>query len=144
MTDFTEQNTKSLQLASLDSFAAALGCARLPIGSSSYFAINEHGVKLGYRGADCIGFNTMVMLHSTDWITYPFKRGYNIPVTDFFGNGNCLKRFVTNGYALNKALSARIVTQVFLRSNNSGVVTCHKHLVKFVNTSYQYLFLKGE
>ena len=144
MTDFTEQDTKSLQLASLDAFALALGYIRLPCGSSSYHAINDHGVNQGFKGCTTIHLGTMVMLHNANWEGCDSRKGYYVPEQDDVGNGRYLERFMLDAYTLGKAIGCTIVDKVYLQSTESGAVTCHKNLIKFVDPNYVYLFLKGE
>lgn len=144
MTDFIKQNTSTIQLASLDAFAAVLGYTRLPCGGSSYHAINDHGVSEGFEGCPTLHFGTMVMLHNADWVVCKSKNGYYVPSTDDLGNGRVLSRFITDAYTLGKAIGCTIVNKVYLQSRSGVEITCHKHLVKFVDPVYQHLFLKGE
>lgn len=44
-------------------------------------------------------------------------------------------------YKLNRVLAAKIVKNVYLQRKHPGIVTCHKHLVKFVDPAYEALFL---
>lgn len=144
MTDFTEQNTYAIQLASLDAFALVLGYIRLPCGSSSYQAINDHGVYQGIKGCTTIHLGTMAMLHNANWEVCYSRKGYYVPEQDDVGSGCYLERFMLDSYTLGKAIGCTIVNKVYLQSTESGTITCHKNLVKFVDPSYVYLFLKGE
>lgn len=146
MTDFVEQDTKALQLASLDAFAAVLGYIRLPCGSSSYHAVNDHGVNMGFKGCPTLHFGTMVMLHNSNWEHNQYRSGYyhpaKHPIEKVYSWDNIL--FTLDAYTLGKAIGCTIVDKVYLQSKESGDITCHKNLVKFVDPAYHYLFLKGE
>lgn len=44
-------------------------------------------------------------------------------------------------YKLNQVCAAKIVKDVYLQRKHPSIVTCHKHLVKFVDPAYEALFL---
>jgi hypothetical protein len=137
------KDTSSIQQASLDAFAHVLGYWRTL--DNKYVESSEFLVGRGYKGCEIISFNKMVFLHNCLWLRSEIKKGFYYPenyeAIDFKYVDSGKSPFHTDGYNLTKALYSRIVDKVFLQCNNLGEVMCHKHLVKFVDSSYESLFL---
>ncbi|MNQ60614.1 hypothetical protein D3C85_748980 [compost metagenome] len=132
--DFTPQDTKAIQIQSVCAFMEVLGYTLHVDGkfyADTFWDYHKGGrSRPTFKGCEVLSFNTCVKLHNggyTDW-----------------GGHNFREPFVTDKYTFNKARAAKVVQQVFLQGTKHGNIVCHKHLVRFVDPSYQYLFLKDE
>lgn len=127
--EFVAQDTKYLQIRSVCAFMEVFGYKLMFNGKFYHEAFfNMYKVKPTFKGCNNISFNTAVKLHNgsyTDWHGDKFRAP-----------------FETDKYTFNKARTAKIVQQVFLQGTKHGQVVCHKHLVKFTDPSYQYMFLE--
>jgi hypothetical protein len=137
------KNTLAIQLASIDAFISVLGYWK---GLDNKFCTEYTlGTPHGFKGAEILSMSTVVKLHNSLWCK-SVVGGYYFPAAfpEVIGlDGALVKQspFMLDGYTLNKALAARIADKVFVQCNKHGVVTCHKHLLKFADDSYYYLFI---
>lgn len=138
----TEQikDTLSIQLDSLDAFSCVLG-----YWNNKFYTEYTLGVAHGFRGCETITMNTMVKLHNAVWLKSS-KKGFYYPeyYPEIVGVDGILVRqspFMLDGYTLERALAARISDKVFLQCDKHGVVTCHKHLLRLIDSSYYHLFI---
>jgi len=137
--DYTYVDTKAIQIASLNAFAAALGYWSNPF-TNSFHAEDYQG----FKGCPTISFSTMVKLHDANWM-----RGtpeYNlVPEFNFvnkLAGGYYEKTFQLDAYTLNKAQACKIVERIFIHCTKNGVLKCYKSQVQFTDSAYQQMFLK--
>lgn len=148
------KDTAELQLMSVDAFANALGYWRNSLGNNSYIEEMERVFPCsgkGLKGCHTISFGTMVKLHNAMWLKRYSKPGYYYPDIDqqFYFGVPCSSidgksAFVVDGYKLAQLIARKICDKVFLQADKHGVMTCHKHWLKFCDSSYEAIFLGGE
>lgn len=135
---FIIQDTKDIQIQSVCEFMSVLGYTLHVDGkfyADTFWDCHKGGRdRPTFKGCEVLSFNTCAMLHNSRWVSM----GY----TDCPMKCTSSWRLMIDSYMLNKALATKIVQQVFLQGTKRGQILCHKHLVRFVDSSYQYLFLK--
>lgn len=143
-------DTFTIQLASLDAFADALGYRRDIIGSNSYslqYPVNT--------GEDFVSFSTMVKLHNALWVyDEEDKMLYPHAVKVVRENGKYMhkdvayepftKVFKLSPYEHRKADSRRIVERVKIQADKHNVLHCQSNEVEFVCPRYFDQFIGEE
>lgn len=125
--EFIPQDTKHLQIQSVCAFMEVFNYHILPYGT--FVTQGLSGWKNpAFKGCKIISFNTAVRLHNFESI-------------DWHGD-NFSEPFSTDKYTFNKARASKIVDKAFLQATRYGSILCHKHLVKFTDPAYQYIFLE--
>jgi hypothetical protein len=138
-------DTKDLQMKSLREFMEVLGYNYYPLYKSFLAKAFE-----GFKSCLILSVNTAVKLHNSNWIESYQQAGYFMPT---LGNKKTYSSslgiklrldasspFLVDAYTLNKAQSAKIITQLYLNGGVNGV-SCYRDLVKFVDPVYEELFL---
>lgn len=124
---FVEQKTKYLQIRSVCAFMEVFNYY---LGVDGKFYNNTtYKEKPIFQGCETVSFQTAVTLHNRNW-----------RIREIIGVDEGV--FKIDPYTMNKAQAAKIVQQVFLQGTKHGGVKCHKHLVKFTDPAYQYMFLE--
>lgn len=123
---FVEQKTKYLQIRSVCAFMEVFNYYLDVDGK--FYNNTTYKEKPVLKGCETISFRTAVMLHNFENI-------------DWHGD-NFREPFNTDKYTFNKARASKIVEKVFLQATRHGSIICHKHLVKFCDPFYQYIFLE--
>lgn len=143
-------DTKAVQMKSLIAFADVLGYeyyAAWKIDGGDKFIRRDFE---GFKTCKILSINTLVKLHNSNWIESYRQNGYFMPT---LGNRKTYSSslgikfrldasspFLVDAYTLNKAQSAKIITQLYLNGGVNGV-SCYRDLVKFVDPVYEELFL---
>lgn len=138
--EFVIQDTKGIQIQSVCAFMEQFNYLLHVDGKfySNTFWDWEKGKREDpyFKGCEVIRMSTAVTMHNSEWVVMGDISCPMVCTSNW--------KFMTYSYTLNKALAARIVKQVFLQGTKHGQILCHKHLIRFVDSSYQYLFLKDE
>ena len=141
--EFVAQDTKDIQIQSVCAFMEQFNYLLHIDGKfySNTFWDWEKGKREEpyFKGCEVISFNKACELHNSDWSLVDAS-GESCKVEATYMSDV----FNTDTYTLNKAMACKIVQQVFLQCTKYGRVVCHKHLVKFVCESYQYMFLEQD
>lgn len=131
--EFTPQDTKDIQIKSVCAFMKEFNYLLHVDGkfySNTFWDWDKCNREDPYfQGCEVIRMNTAVTLHNRNW-----------RIREIIGVDEGV--FKIDPYTLNKAQAAKIVKQVFLHGTKYGGVKCHKHWVRFVDQSYQYMFLE--
>lgn len=133
--EFVAQDTKDIQIQSVCAFMKEFNYL-LHIDGKFYSNTFWDWEKGGrdrptFKGCEVLSMNTAVKLHNYNWNIASIL---NVVPSQFH----------TDRYTINKAKAAKIVLKVFLQGTKRGGVVCHKHLVKFCDSSYQYMFLENK
>lgn len=140
--DFIPQDTKDIQIQSVCAIMDVFGYTLHVDGKfyhDAYFDY-EKGKrdKPTFNGCEVLSFNKACELHNSEWSLAGIDSNDGKVEAVYMSHV-----FNTDTYTLNKAMANKIVEQVFLQGTKHGLIVCHKHLVKFVCESYQYLFLEN-